>query len=146
MPVAVVDPVPPLAVGRASPERPMLRLPLVVMGPPPVSKKGFDVVRFTEVTVPVPGDGGVYPVVGPADVRLMVASHSLAMRASAEALLFALNWKKSPGCKITVVEAQQMAPPGAPAAAKGFPSLFTSTQNKDCPFRKVAVIARSESI
>ena len=51
-------PVPPAAVGRADPDRPTDRVPLVVMGPPPTEKKAFAEAMLTEVTVPEPGVEG----------------------------------------------------------------------------------------
>ncbi len=54
----VVSPVPPAEVGRAEPDRPTERVPLVVMGPPPTAKKASGEVMLTDVTVPEPGVDG----------------------------------------------------------------------------------------
>mgnify|MGYP007032617188 CR=1 FL=1 len=51
-------PVPPTEVGRAEPDRPIERVPLVVMGPPPTAKKESGEAMLTEVTVPDPGVDG----------------------------------------------------------------------------------------
>ena len=53
VPVLVVTPVPPLATGKAEPDRPIANVPLVVMGEP-VTDKNAGTVAATLVTVPDP--------------------------------------------------------------------------------------------
>ncbi|MES2875523.1 MAG: hypothetical protein V4708_17495 [Bacteroidota bacterium] len=57
-PVAVVEPVPPFAIGRAVPEYVNASVPEVVTGEPVIDRNA-GTVAATEVTVPVPGADGV---------------------------------------------------------------------------------------
>ena len=62
-------PVPPLAVGRAVPDKPMASVPDAVIGEPVTFRKAGTVAE-TEVTVPVPGGNGVcHESVVPSEVK-----------------------------------------------------------------------------
>ena len=54
VPVAVVDPVPPLRIGRAVPDRPIASVPEEVMGDPEI-ERNEGTVAATDVTVPTTG-------------------------------------------------------------------------------------------
>jgi hypothetical protein len=68
VPELVVDPVPPLLTGKAVPEYPIAKVPLLVKGDPVMLRKlgtdnPIEVIKFAHVIVPVPCDTRACPVV-----------------------------------------------------------------------------------